>query len=192
MGRDYTGLILRMGHILGLSPCLAMAKSPNSFSIQELIGGCKEIARCGTCHDHLQRWGRAWQRTQNLVGDEGRVQKKHKALNETQKQSRLQIRLHTATLISVANKAEPLSQRIAEPESTSDEERIATQELITAQDELLKVIDQACEHGLTLEYIVAEAIHPVVDSWVVSELAAFAIDHVIVCAKGSTRQKSPS
>lgn len=52
------------------------------------------------------------------------------------------------------------------------------------------MIDKACEHGLTLEYIVAEAIHPVVDSWVVSELAAFSIDHVIVCAKGSTQQKS--
>ncbi len=118
------------------------------------------------------------------------MQKRPKALSETQKQCKLQIRLHTATLISVANKAEPLSHRIAEPESTSDDERIATQDLITAQDELLKVIDKACEHGLTLEYIVAEAIHPVVDSWVVSELAAFSIDHVIVCAKGSTRQKS--
>lgn len=108
---------------------------------------------------------------------------KKQPLTPNQKKCRRDIRSQTATLVEVANRAEPLAQKLAEPEVTSEAERIATQALIAVQTELHAAINMGCGAGLTLEWIIAEGIQPVLDGAVVSELAAFSIDHVIVCAR---------
>lgn len=108
---------------------------------------------------------------------------KEQQLTPSQQKCRRDIRSQTATLVEVANRAEPLTQKLAEPEVTSEAERTATQALIAAQTELHKVINRGLGAGLTLERIIAEGIQPVLDGAVVSELAAFSIDHVIVCAR---------
>ena len=109
--------------------------------------------------------------------------KSEEQLTPSQKQCRSNIRYQTATLVQVANRAEPLTEKLAEPEVTSEAERSATQALIAAQTDLLNAINMGCAKGLKLERIIAEAIQPVLDAGVVSELAAFSIDHVIVCAR---------
>lgn len=109
--------------------------------------------------------------------------KKERPLTPNQRQSRRDIRSQTATLVQVANRAEPLAQKLAEPEVTSESERLATQALIAAQTDLHAAINKGLSAELTLDWIIAKAIQPVLDGAVVSELAAFSIDHVIVCAR---------
>ena len=62
--------------------------------------------------------------------------KKEQPLTPNQRKSRRDIRSQTATLVQVANRAEPLTQKLAEPEVTSESERLATQALIAVQTDL--------------------------------------------------------
>jgi len=104
-----------------------------------------------------------------------------------QKQIRLIIRSRTADLVRVANRAEPLSKKLAEAEATDRQERDATRALIATQNQLLDAIVEGVTKGLSLEHIVNEAIQPVLESSVVSDLAAFSIDTALDAAQARLR-----
>lgn len=105
---------------------------------------------------------------------------KKKATAAAQKQCRLNIRLNTKTLISVANRIDAKIVQSGGTVSPSDQ-----QSAQKAQEALLTDIILGISNGLTLEEIQASIVNPILDEEELSEGARIAVKHVLQSAADS-------
>ena len=99
---------------------------------------------------------------------------KKKATVAAQKQCKLNIRLNTKTLISVANRIDANIVRSGGAFSPSGQE-----EVHKAQEALLKDIILGVSNGLALDEIQALIVNPILDEEEVNEGVRIAVKHVI-------------
>lgn len=98
-------------------------------------------------------------------------------------QCQCEIRRQTATLISVANRAESFSQGCAQLESTSTLAVQASQSLIAAQNALAEALIDGFACGLSFERLIEDGIQPALDAGVVTDLAALSVQTTLESAR---------
>ena len=94
-----------------------------------------------------------------------------------------EIRHHTGSLISIANRAEAASMKTGEPTITNAGEVIMARELLAAQEELLKSLKTALICGSSIDEIQAKVLAPVIESLVVGDVAWLVVQNVFAQAK---------
>lgn len=107
-------------------------------------------------------------------------------------QYRYEVKQQTATLISIANRAEADSANNGSPEVTNASEVVLARQLIAAQGEMLKAVKAACAFGLTIEHIQHDIVEPVLEAAVVGDLAWMLVNQVLSSAKESARKLNGS
>lgn len=104
-------------------------------------------------------------------------------LGGTRNPSHQEIRHHTGTLISIANRAEATSLKSGEPSITNAGEVVMARELLSAQEELLKSLETAMNRGSSIDEIQTQVFEPVMESSVVGDVAWLVVQNVISQAK---------
>lgn len=97
--------------------------------------------------------------------------------------SHQEIRHHTGSLISIANRAEAASLKSGEPTITNAGEVLMARELLSAQEELLKSVETAMNRGSSVDEIQTQVFEPVMESSVVGDVAWLVVQNVIAEAK---------
>ena len=101
----------------------------------------------------------------------------------TRNPSHQEIRHHTGSLISIANRAEAASLKSGEPTITNSGEVVMARELLSAQEELLKSVETAMNRGSSMVEIETQVFEPVMESSVVGDVAWLVVQNVIAEAK---------
>jgi len=110
---------------------------------------------------------------------------KEKATQAAAKQCKLNISLNAKTLVSVSNRADAAITASGGKSNNSD-----IQQVIKAQENLLKDIILGCSNGVSLEIIKSEIINPIISGGEVSDGAKLAINHVLDSAKDVIEESS--
>ena len=101
-----------------------------------------------------------------------------------------EIRHHTGSLISIANRAEAASLSSGEPTITNAGEVLMARELLAAQEVLLKSLETALVRGNSLDEIQTHVFEPVIESSVVRDVAWLVIQNVMAQAKNRAASSS--
>ena len=89
----------------------------------------------------------------------------------------------TGSLISIANRAEAASIKSGEPTITNAGEVVMARELLTAHEELLKLLDTALNRGSSIDEIQTQVFEPIMESSVVGDVAWLMVQNVIAQAR---------
>ena len=122
----------------------------------------------------------------------GSLRKKQAETEPQYGQSRYEIKQQTATLISIANRAEAHSTKNDSPEVTNAGEVVLARQLMAAQDEMLKAVKAACACGLAVEDIQRDMVEPVLEAAVVGDVAWLLVSQVLKSVKEGARKRNGS